>query len=53
MPPIHPEKGLPAGIPEKTREELAEKLARKREEDNAWMALPFKPKELRTLKEAR
>lgn len=53
MPPIHPEKGLPPGVPDETREKLAEQLARKRERDNAWLALPFKPKELRTLREAR
>lgn len=53
MPPIHPEKGLPPGVPDKVRQELAQKIARKRESDHAWMALPFKPKEYRGLKEAR
>lgn len=49
MPPIDHEKGVPPGITDKYRERLAEQSVQKFHADNAWLAMPFKPKELRTL----
>ena len=45
--PISHEKGVPSGISDKARDNLARKAKEKMSNDSAWLAKSFKPPELR------